>query len=183
VRPRPEEVAAGLPGDELVPEAQLAFDRAFDLPAPPAAVWPWLVQLGRGRAGWYLPGAVERLVPSGRRALRRIEPGLQHLTPGQVIADWGGRDATLEVVAHRAPEGDQPGIAVYRSTRGTARFSWTLLLRPTPAGSRVHSRFRMAGVRRRRLAEFGGGALDLLTIAGLAAGLRERVGANPPNVR
>jgi hypothetical protein len=35
----------------------------------------------------------------------------------------------------------------------------------------------MSGVRHRRLAEIGGGALDLLTIAGLAAGLRERLAA------
>lgn len=39
----------------------------------------------------------------------------------------------------------------------------------------MHLRFRMAGVRRVRVAKVGGGLLDLLTVAGLAAGLRERV--------
>jgi hypothetical protein len=39
----------------------------------------------------------------------------------------------------------------------------------------VHLRLRLGPVQRKRLAEIGGGALDRLTIAGLAAGLRERV--------
>ncbi len=60
----PEEVHAMLPGDGLVPAADVVMDRGFDLPAPPAAVWPWFVQLGKGRSGWYLPG---RRKPSFRR--------------------------------------------------------------------------------------------------------------------
>ena len=70
----PRERAATLPGDELV-ETDVVLDRGFDLDAPPEAVWPWLVQLGRRRAGWYLPARVERLVPARRRALRHLEPG------------------------------------------------------------------------------------------------------------
>ena len=40
--------------------------RAFTVPAEPATVWPWLVQLGKHRAGWYLP--------RGRRAIRVLDP-------------------------------------------------------------------------------------------------------------
>ena len=61
-----EERLAPLPGDDLV-VADVVMDRGFDLPAPPDEVWPWLVQLGKRRAGWYLPGSVERLVPPSRR--------------------------------------------------------------------------------------------------------------------
>ncbi|HEY2192382.1 MAG TPA: hypothetical protein VGH76_08775 [Actinomycetospora sp.] len=59
----PDEVAARLPGDDLVPDAQVTMDRAFDLPAVPEILWPWLAQLGKQRAGWYLPAGVER--PTG----------------------------------------------------------------------------------------------------------------------
>ena len=45
------------------------------------------------------------------------------------------------------------------------------------AATRIHLRLRLGGVRRKRLAESGGGLIDLLTIAGLAAGLRERLAA------
>jgi len=120
---------------------------------------------GTSRAGW------RRWSPRSRRALRHIDPRIPSLEPGDVIADWGGRDATFEIVTHRASE-----LLVHRSTRGELRISWTIALRPTgPDDTRVHLRFRMAGVRRVRLARVGGGLLDLLNVAGLAAGLRERV--------
>ena len=63
-----------LPGDELVPDARLGLDRATTLPAPVERVWPWLVQLGKGRDGWYLPRSLELLVPPARRGLRRLDP-------------------------------------------------------------------------------------------------------------
>lgn len=171
VRPEELERVAALPGDELVPNADVVMDRGFTLRATPAEVWPWLVQLGKKRAGWYLPTAVERLVPPRRRALRRIEPGLQSLAVGDVIPDWGGSAATFEVAVL-----DQPSTIVYRSRRGSTNVSWVIVLSPGDGGTtRVHLRLRLSPVRRRRLAEVGGGLVDWLTIAGLAAGLRERV--------
>lgn len=171
VRPRPHEVAAAVAGDDLIAAPDVVMDRGFDLPAPPAAVWPWIVQLGKGRSGWYLPQRVEALVPPNRRALRRIDPTLQQLQVGDVIDDWGGPDATFEVVTL-----EPPATLVHRSTRGAMRVSWAIQLHPeAPAGTRIHLRLRLAGVRHPRLAELGGGLLDLLTIAGLAAGLRERL--------
>jgi hypothetical protein len=164
-------VAAALPGDGIVPDAQVTMDRAFDLAAEPGAVWPWFAQLGKDRAGWYLPAWVERVVPARRRGLRRVEPSLQHLAVGDVIPDWGGRDATFEIVEHTPPT-----TLVHRSERGNLRISWAIVLRPAPGGTRVHLRFRIAGVRRMWLVRTGGELMDLLTVAGLAAGLRERVG-------
>jgi hypothetical protein len=171
VAARDDEVAGTLPGDDLVPDAQVVMDRGFDLPAPPEDVWPWLAQLGKNRAGWYLPRRLERILPPGGRALRHVEPSLQHLAPGDVIDDWGGRNATFEIVAH-----DPPSTIVHRSQRGNARMSWVISVRALgERDSRVHLRFRIAGVRRVRLVETAGELLDLLTVAGLAAGLRERV--------
>jgi hypothetical protein len=174
VRATAEEIGARLPGDDLVPEAQVTMDRAFDLPAPPAVVWPWFAQLGKNRAGWYFPASMERVIPRPRRGLRRIEPGLQHLVPGDVIDDWGGRDATFTVEAH-----EPPTTLVHSSRRGALRISWAIVLTPADDGSRVHLRFRIAGVRRVWLVRTGGELADLLTVAGLAAGLRERVAHVP----
>lgn len=166
-----DEVAAELPGDGLVPDAQVTMDRAFDLPAPPEVVWPWFAQLGKNRAGWYLPRSVERVVPARRRGLRRIDPTLQHLRPGEVIDDWGGRDATFTIETH-----EPPTTLVHSSRRGDLRISWAIVLRPVGGtGTRVHLRFRIAGVRRVWFVRTGGELADLLTVAGLAAGLRERV--------
>ena len=81
---------ATLPGDDIVPDADVVMDRAFTLAGAPDEVWPWFVQLGKARAGWYLPHLVERWVPRERRAYRTIERGLQDLAVGDVIPDWGG---------------------------------------------------------------------------------------------
>jgi hypothetical protein len=165
------ERAATLPGDELV-EADDVMDRGFDLDAPPEAVWPWLVQLGKRRAGWYLPARLERLVPARRRALRHLEPRLLEHQVGDVVPDWGGADATFTLAAT-----DPPRTLLYTSTRGRTDLSWCLHLTPVGVGgTRVHLRLRMAPVRHRRLAASLGGLVDALTVAGLAAGLRERVG-------
>ena len=159
-----------LPGDDLV-EADVVMDRGFDLPAPPDRVWPWLVQLGKRRAGWYLPVTVERFVPPRRRALRRIEPRWLDHEVGDVIPDWGGADATFTLAAIEPPR-----VLLYTSRRGSTDVTWCLHLTPTASGgTRVHLRLRMGPVRHRRLVETGGGLFDALTIMGLAAGLRERV--------
>ena len=170
VKPTAAEVAAALPGDDLVPDANVVMDRGFDLAAPVQQVWPWFVQLGKQRAGWYFPRWVERVIPRSRRALWRIEPGLQNLQVGDVIADWGGADATFEV-AQLTP----PNTLVHTSRRGRVRLTWAITLSPQGDGTRAHLRLRLAGVKRERLAEVGGGLFDWLTIVGLAAGLRERV--------
>jgi len=158
-------------GDDLVPRPDVVMDRAFTVPAPPEAVWPWIVQLGKARAGWYLPRAVERLLPRGRRALRHLDPTWQALAVGDVIPDWGGRDATFEVSLLHAPT-----TLVHTSTRGRTHLSWAIILTPHGDGTRVHLRLRLAPVRRPRLMGTLGGFFDLVTVAGLAAGLRERVG-------
>src|SRR5512135_2927391 len=48
-----EEVRGPMPGDEIVPRAPFNATRAITIAAPPDSVWPWIVQLGYRRAGWY----------------------------------------------------------------------------------------------------------------------------------
>jgi hypothetical protein len=171
VRPVPEEIRAPRPGDDIVPSPDVVMDRAFTVDAPIDAVWPWIVQLGKRRGGWYLPRTLERLVPPRRRALRVVDPSLQGLKVGDVIPDWGGRDATFTVRQLRAPS-----ALVHYSRRGRVELSWAITLSsPDAARTRIHVRLRMAPIKRRRAAMVLGGAVDLLSIAVLAAGLRERV--------
>jgi len=172
-----EEVAAPLPGDDLVPDARVVIDRATTLAAPPERVWPWIVQLGKRRAGWYFPRWVEVAIPRERRGLRHVEPRWQRLAVGDVIPDWGGPAATFEVAVL-----DPPRALVHRSTRerragAPVRISWALVLAPSGAGTRLHLRLRISALGRRapRLMTTVAGLVDEATVAPLFAGLAERV--------
>ncbi len=66
-----EERAARMPGDEFLVDprpARVVMTRAVSIDAPPATVWPWLAQLGRG-AGWY---SFDRLDNGGRESARHV---------------------------------------------------------------------------------------------------------------
>jgi hypothetical protein len=157
-------------GDDIVSPADVVMDRAFTVDGTPDTVWPWLEQLGKRRAGWYLPRTVERFLPRSRRAARDIDPRWLGLRVGDVIPDYGGPNATFEVA-----EINRPYALVYRSRRGHIDLTWSITLEPGKQLTRVFLRLRMAPVRRRWLAKTGGELIDLLTVAGMAAGLRERL--------
>jgi hypothetical protein len=161
-----------LPGDDVLPDAALVMDRATTLPAPPEVVWPWLLNLGKDRSGWYLPRAVERLLPPGNRADRGLAP-YPGLTVGDQVADWGPGAPTLDVMLV-----DPPRDLGFRTDRGKTTATWVLHLDPLgPTASRLHSRLRLDRPQTAMSAviEYGGGALDYLTIVGMFAGLKERL--------
>jgi hypothetical protein len=97
------EVAAAMPGDELVPGAQTFCTRAITIDAPPEAVWPWLVQVGFGRAGFYSNDLLDNVAhPSADRILGEFQ------TPE--VGDWVpmfskvNHTTAFEIAAIRPPE-------------------------------------------------------------------------------
>ncbi|HUO40831.1 MAG TPA: SRPBCC family protein, partial [Mycobacterium sp.] len=77
--------------------------------APPAAVWPWLVQIGQDRGGVYSFQALENLVGLRYRNADRIHPEWQRLAPGDVVRlvpkGWMGlRDGVVLPVAQVVPD-------------------------------------------------------------------------------
>ena len=85
-----------LPGDELVPHPNWQATRAETIRAPAAAVWPWLVQLGYGRGGYYgdLPWWRGERGRGPAASADRILPEFQRLDLGDVLLDGSGCDAT-----------------------------------------------------------------------------------------
>jgi hypothetical protein len=71
-----------LPGDEIVQVADAQRTHAIDIEAPPARVWPWLVQMGCQRAGFY---SIDRLDNAGVPSADHIIPELEHIAVGDVI--------------------------------------------------------------------------------------------------
>jgi len=69
------EVQAPMPGDELVPKASMQATRAITIDAPPALVWPWIVQMGYRRAGFYTYDLLDNAgVDSADRILEQYQP-------------------------------------------------------------------------------------------------------------
>lgn len=81
----PAELAAAMPGDELVAQPRLGYTRAVHIHAPPASVWPWLAQIGHGRGGLYSYDGLENLVGCRMRSADGILAEHQQLRPGDLI--------------------------------------------------------------------------------------------------
>jgi hypothetical protein len=90
----PEEASQSLPGDELVPNAEAIDTRGIDIAAPPKDVWPWLVQMGYGRAGWYSYDELDMDRPSADR----IVPELQKLEVGDLLPTHPGGGFEVRIV-------------------------------------------------------------------------------------
>jgi hypothetical protein len=77
----PQEVASALPSDDLILGANWTATRAVTIEAPPGAIWPWLVQMGYRRAGWY---SYDWLDNDGIH-VDRIIPELQQIAIGDLL--------------------------------------------------------------------------------------------------
>jgi len=79
------EVSKSLPGDLLVPRANSTATRAITINAPPERVWPWIVQIGQGRGGFYSYVWLENLVGCEIANAETIHPEWQELKPGDAV--------------------------------------------------------------------------------------------------
>ena len=164
----PGEAGTPLPGDELVPDAEEVDTRGIDIAAPPSAVWPWLVQMGYGRAGWYSYDQLDTNHPSADRIL----PEFQSLAVGDVLpTDPGGGfevrvvdperalvayiDRSIVEVQRTRPAGSSDealeaasanvratGAYLDRAVSGEFAASWAFVLEPVDGGTRLIERFR-----------------------------------------
>jgi proline iminopeptidase len=74
------EVAGPYPGAEIIPGGQRSSSTmAVTIDAPPSDVWPWLVQMGCGRAGWY---SWDHLDNWSLPSAERVHPEWQHVATG-----------------------------------------------------------------------------------------------------
>jgi hypothetical protein len=107
------EALGPLPGDDVIPHPMAEWTRAATISASPAAIWPWLVQMGYDRGGWYTNERIDRLVwRVSATTAADIMPEFQRLEAGDIIAD-GPRYAAYFHVRSVEPE----RAIVYHSVR------------------------------------------------------------------
>lgn len=80
-----QEISLPLPGDDLVPDARLTATHAITINTSPAQIWPWLVQIGQGRGGFYSYDWIENTMGLDIHTARQILPEYQDLKVGDVI--------------------------------------------------------------------------------------------------
>ena len=157
----PDEATRELPGDELVLDTQAVDTRGITIEAPPERVWPWLMQMGYGRGGWY---SIDQLDMRGRSADRIVEawqdlavgdlvpthPGggfeVKLLEPNRALVLFGD-PSTMQPMTH--PEGEElpAGLAASGSflaqTPREFKASWSFVLEPLgPNRTRLVERVR-----------------------------------------
>ncbi|MEA2510180.1 MAG: hypothetical protein QOG21_2262 [Actinomycetota bacterium] len=131
-----EEIARSMPGDEVVTRPTFNATRAVTVDALPEAIWPWLVQIGFGRAGWY---SYDLLDNFGHHSAETIVPELQHIHVGDPIPMGPGGSTGVWV---KALEVDH---SILWWNKKSKRSTWVWTLTPTDDGrtrlvTRVRSR-------------------------------------------
>jgi hypothetical protein len=113
-----DEADRALPGDELVPNAKLCATHAISIDAPIEQVWPWLVQIGQGRGGFYSYEFIENALQADIHNTDQILPEFQELKVGdQIPLAQGGfgvpvaiLDAPRTLVLHGDSRNDPNGL-------------------------------------------------------------------------
>lgn len=73
------------PGDELLPGRADRCTRAITINAPVERVWPWIVQIGQDRGGFYSYSWLENLVRADIHNADRIIPEFQTRSVGDTV--------------------------------------------------------------------------------------------------
>lgn len=180
-----DEVRASLPGDWLVPHPKLDATLAVMVNATPAQIWPWIVQIGCNRAGWYsydkldnagIPSA-ERILPEFQKLAvgdrvpatpdGRLEFPVQVLEPGRALTLGG----TMDPRTGRDVDPADPNVAEYFNA------AWTLALQEEAGGrTRLLARLRADAKPRRYLPLLHGALLPAFFIMQrrMLEGIKER---------
>jgi hypothetical protein len=112
------EVASAMPGDEIVPAASFTATRAITIAASPEQVWPWIVQIGAGRAGFY---SYDLFDNAARPSADRILPEFQETRVG----DWVPMSSTVNETTAFRVKAFQPNRWLLWA-KPDSTWSWTL---------------------------------------------------------
>jgi hypothetical protein len=137
------EVARRWPGDDLVPAPFSRAVRAVTVEVPAWKVWPWIMQVGRDRGGFYSYTLLENLVGADIHNVERLLPDLADRRPGETV--WMGPPEKFGGQARMVVQEVAPGHAMVlvqppdaeRLARGepVEHGVWSFVVDPTADGS------------------------------------------------
>ena len=130
------ELRRALPGDELLPVAHPLSQRtkAVTIDAPPERVWPWLMQLGQGRGGFYSYEWVENLLGMEIYNADKLMPVWQNLQVGDLVRMGpDGKAPPPYIVAQIVPW--RALVLGHRNQQGGWHDTYAFVLEPAGAGA------------------------------------------------
>jgi hypothetical protein len=127
-----DEVRSSMPGDEIIKSASLNATRAITINASPEHVWPWIVQMGYRRAGFYTYDLIDN---AGQPSADRIMEEYQPIAVGDVMPMFHETHGLSIAYTVTAFEANQWLLWVHRPHENEAPDStWTWRLTPLPGG-------------------------------------------------
>ena len=132
-----------LPGDELSPRAYHTITHAVNIDAPPEAVWPWIMQIGQDRSGFYSYRFLENLAGCDMPSVRKIMPEWQNRAKGDTVwfatpKRYGGRArmvATIVEPQRSMTLATPADWKRFQSGDEGLETTWTFALIPKPDGA------------------------------------------------
>src|SRR4051794_4560029 len=167
----PAERAASMVGDDVVTGADTVWTRSITIKAPPARVWPWLVQMGVDKAGFYNYDWGEQAFFDPVHNASTIHPEWQQLRPGDAMHPFPGQDWTVLTV--------QPNRALLLSSP-YRDWSWATELRAL-SGERTRMVTRMRG-QKGSFFSYTLDPADLILFPRLLTGVKQRVEGTLPGM-
>jgi hypothetical protein len=170
---RDERIRA-LPGDAVLQSCESSITHAITIRRPRSDVWPWLLQMGAGRAGWY---SYDRIDNGGVPSATRLMPELQAVSPGSIMP-WlpGATDGftVLSVDPERclilgaiSPDGGHP-LVTWAFVLEEPRPGVTRLIVRARAGSDYRPPFGLPVWTTRTLVKWGHGIMQRKQLRGIA---------------
>jgi hypothetical protein len=133
---RDDERNAGLPGDEIVPRPETCYTMAITIRATASAIWPWLVQMGQGRGGFYTHEWIENLLGANIRNANRVVAAWQQLEVGDSVRltpdPYWGQPGQVMIVAEIQR---QRALVFRQRLPNGSTASWAFLLVPQDGGT------------------------------------------------
>jgi hypothetical protein len=117
-----------MPADSLVSDTIGTMTHAITIHTPLENVWPWLAQMGGGRAGWY---SYDRIDNSGHTSAESILTEYQQIAPGDVLPAIPGVTDAFCVAEVEVP---RHLVLTVPDARGGIQVSWEFLLKPLDQG-------------------------------------------------
>jgi hypothetical protein len=115
-----EEIERDMPGDELAPSPTFSATRAITIKGQPREIWPWLIQMGYNRAGFYGYDILENLGSSrGIRSADTIIPTFQNFEVGDSVPISAIVDLTFYAI-------DSPNYLIWTGEYQEGSFTWAI---------------------------------------------------------